>query len=118
MHPWRDMPEDKAIDSMNAEMDVWVDELNGLTANQIAKGKNAWDDSGKDWPPVIQEFRNICLAKEKNRFNQDWIPESMRGPEPIPMNKRLESDQAKEEALAMRIRGRDYIKEMRGKLKV
>jgi len=53
----------------------WADGLAGITAEQIKRGLDTWDDP---WPPSLPEFRAACLGKRRNGFGLDYTPEYYR----------------------------------------
>ena len=76
----------------------WQEELAGLTQEQITRGYENWQEN---WPPCVQEFKNICLKEDDKHGGRDFTPPYLRE-QPTFEAPRLESDQAKEQAKQLR----------------
>ncbi len=107
LHKWT-----SAIDGIEQGVaDEWLIGLRGYSKDQIKRGLDDWQE---EWPPTLPEFKKACEGKLKgNHGGRDFTPQAMRGPEPVPMDKRLESDQSKEEKRKLAEKRKAKFKQMK-----
>jgi len=78
--------------SMSDTAGVWAQGLSGVTAEQFASGLEGCVKSGKEWPPDLPVFREMCLGKQTNEFGLDYIPECYRQQPELSRDRLLSSD--------------------------
>lgn len=62
---------------------TWLAGLRDLTQDQMRDGLERVLTSGREWPPSLPEFRNICLnreEKEKNQYGLYHTPQHLQQP--------------------------------------